>query len=54
MGYVTRYPNEPDEPFTEWDIAIDQVEDGELDKPVDSVQLEVSFQQALDTSSRRY
>ena len=41
MGYVTRYPNEPDEPFTEFDIAPDQVEDNELDKPVNGVHLEV-------------
>jgi hypothetical protein len=48
MVYVTRYPNEPDEPFTEFDIASDQVEDGELDKPVDNVHLEVSLQWTPD------
>lgn len=41
VGYVKRYPNEADEPFTEFDIEADQVEENELDKPVGDVHLEV-------------
>lgn len=41
VGYVKRYPNEADEPFTEFDIEADQVEENDLDKPVGDVHLEV-------------
>jgi hypothetical protein len=41
-SYVTRYPNEPDESFDQFDISVDQVEDVDIDKPVNNVHLDVS------------
>jgi hypothetical protein len=41
MSYTTRYPNEPDESFDQFDITVEQVEDVEIDKPIDNIHLEV-------------
>ena len=43
MGYVTRYPNEPDESFDQFDVTVDQIEDVEIDKPIDNIHLEVGL-----------
>ena len=43
MGYVTRYPNEPDESFDQFDVTVDQIEDVEIDKPIDNSHLEVGL-----------
>jgi hypothetical protein len=42
MGYTTRYPNEPDESFDQFDVTVEQVDDVEIDKPIDNIHLEVS------------
>lgn len=42
MGYVTRYPTEPDDPS--WpDYNLAECKDTEQDQPIDGIKLEVSF-----------
>jgi hypothetical protein len=43
MSYVTRYPNEPDESFDQFDVTVDQIEDVEIDKPINDIHLEVGL-----------
>lgn len=33
MGYITRYPGHPEEPYAQYDLTVDQVPDDDVDKP---------------------